>query len=213
MIRPSAILFDLDGTLIDSYPAIAASVNHVRQGRGLPALTVAEVTRHVGRGAHYLLRHTVGETDIEGSLLSYRQHHPTVIHRLTEFLPEASETLHELHRRGYHLGICSNKPVDFTRELIQHLGLKELLSAVLGPEDVERPKPAPDMLLAAMQRLNASPEGSLYVGDMVVDIETARGAGVPVWVVATGSNTAEDLDAAKPDRRLGSLGEILRLLP
>ncbi|MFM7150404.1 MAG: HAD hydrolase-like protein, partial [Gemmataceae bacterium] len=54
MIRPSAILFDLDGTLIDSYPAIAASVNHVRQGRGLPALTVAEVTRHVGRGAHYL---------------------------------------------------------------------------------------------------------------------------------------------------------------
>jgi phosphoglycolate phosphatase len=213
MLHPTAVLFDLDGTLIDSYPAIAASVNHVRALHGLPPLSVAEVTRHVGRGAANLLRDTVHRGDLAANLEAYLAHHPSVLRSGTRLLPGVRETLLALKESGRKLGICSNKAVAFTRELLAMLGLAEALDVVLGPEDVARHKPAPDMLLEALARLRVEPRQALYVGDMTVDVETARAAGVTVWVVATGSDTAEALDRAGPDRRLAGLPEIVELLP
>jgi phosphoglycolate phosphatase len=201
-----AVLFDLDGTLIDSFAAIAASVNHVRALRGLPPLAEQEVTRHVGRGATKLMAATVGVGDPAENLAAYSTHHPTVIRPLTRLLPGAKEALTALHGQGKLLGICSNKPVAFTRELIDHLGLIPLLTAVLGPEDVGRHKPAPDMLIEAMRRLKVTPSEALYVGDMTVDIETGKAAGVAVWAVATGVQTAAQLSGA--DRVIGSLTEL-----
>lgn len=203
-----AVLFDFDGTLIDSYPAIAASVNHVRSLNGLAPLSVPEVTRHVGRGPIHLLANTVGVGDPQANLAAYRAHHPTVLASGTRLLPGARETLARLHARGLRLAICSNKPVAFTRELVALLGLGNWLDAILGPEDVGRHKPAPDMLLAALDRLGVTADQALYVGDMVVDIQTARAAGLPVWVVPTGSDTLEALQAAAPDRCLSSLLEL-----
>ena len=120
--------------------------------------------------------------------------------------------LRGLKGRGFHTGICSNKPVAFTQKLVVTLGIAAWLDVLLGPEDVGRHKPAPDMLLAAMKRLNVEAAQTLYVGDMTVDVQTARAAGVRVWVVPTGSDSVETLDGAKPDRRLRGLGEILDLL-
>ena len=88
-----ALLFDLDGTLIDSYPAITASVNHVRSLHGLPPLSVAEVVPHVGYGPGHLLTHTVGVGDPQANSAAYRAHHPTVMVPLTRLLPGAAETL------------------------------------------------------------------------------------------------------------------------
>lgn len=208
-----AVLFDFDGTLIDGYPAIAASVNHVRELHQLPPLTVPQVTRHVGRGPSHLMRRTVERGDVEANVAAYKAHHPTVMCGLTVLLPGARETLAALHAAGYALGVCSNKPVAYTRALVEHLGIATYMSVVLGPEDVGRHKPAPDMLLLALERLQVKDDQVLYVGDMTVDIETARAAGVAVWVVATGSDTAEALDRAKPDRRLADLAEMVTLLP
>src|SRR5262245_40334312 len=185
---PRAVLFDLDGTLADSYPAITASVNHVRAGRGLPPLEEAEVRRYVGRGPAYLLEHTVPGTNQEADLRRYRAHHPSVMLAGTRLLPGAAEVVPALKKAGLLVGVCSNKPVAFTRKLLDHLGLAAWLDVTLGPEDVARPKPAPDMLQAALVRLQVMPAEALYVGDMVVDIETARQAGVRVWVVPTGSD-------------------------
>src|SRR5262245_38997967 len=182
-----AVLFDFDGTLIDSYPAIAASVNHVRSLHGLQPLSVEEVTPHVGHGPAHLLGATVGVGESSGNVAAYRAHHPTVMAALTRLLPGAAEVLRALKEKGLHTGICSNKPVAFTRELVAGLGLLDWLDVLLGPEDVGRHKPAPDMLLAAMRRLGVRPEQTLYVGDMAVDVQTARAAGVQVWVVPTGS--------------------------
>ncbi|MFO0927337.1 MAG: HAD-IA family hydrolase [Gemmataceae bacterium] len=203
-----AVLFDLDGTLVDSYPAIAASVNHVRGLHGLPPLSVAEVTRHVGHGPHHLLDHTVGVGEVDANVAAYRAHHPSVLRSGTTLLPGARAALAALHARGLKLGVCSNKPVDFTRELVAYLGIGDLLDLALGPEDVGRHKPAPDMLLLAMHRLGVRPDETLYVGDMTVDVETARAAGVPVWVVPTGSDSLAALDRAGPDRRLTDLAEL-----
>jgi phosphoglycolate phosphatase-like HAD superfamily hydrolase len=98
--------------------------------------------------------------------------------------------------------------VAFSRDLVAYLKIAPLLEVVLGPEDVARPKPAPDMLLAALQRLGVSAVESLYVGDMSVDVETARGAGVKVWVVATGSEERDVLERARPDRLFSNLDEM-----
>jgi phosphoglycolate phosphatase len=204
-----AVLFDFDGTLADSYAAIAASVNHVRAARGLPPLPEDQVRRHVGRGLPYLLQHCVPGTDLEVDSRRYREHHPSVMAAGTVLLPGAADTLRELHRRGLALAICSNKPKPFTQTLVQVLGIAPFLTAVFGPQDVPRPKPAPDMLVHAIRTLGVAADDALYVGDMTVDIETARGAGVRVWVVPTGSDTRAALEAARPDRIVESLSEIL----
>ena len=207
-----AIIFDFDGTLVDSYPAITASVNHVRGIHGLPPLSEDEVRRHVGRGPHYLLEHTVSGGDIEADIAAYRAHHPSVLRSGTRLMPGAADVLRDLHASGLRLGICSNKPVDFTRQLVVYLGVGSYLDLLLGPEDVPRPKPAPDMLRLALARLHVEAKQTLYVGDMTVDIQTARSAGVSVWVVPTGSDEIETLRQAQPDRLLHDLDELRGLL-
>ena len=203
-----AVLFDFDGTLADSYDAIAASVNQVRAHRGLPALSVDEVRGHVGHGPGHLLSHTVGVGDPRENEAIYRQHHPTVMKEGTRLLPGAAEVLQTLKARALQLAVCSNKPLRYTKVLLSHLGIAERFDAVLGPEDVRRPKPAPDMLVAGLARLKVPANEALYIGDMTVDITTARDAGVRVWVVPTGSDTFATLAAAKPDRLLASLAVL-----
>ncbi len=209
---PRAVLFDFDGTLADSYPAITASVNHVRAAHGLPPLAEDEVRRHVGRGPKYLLEHTVPGADVEADTARYRAHHPSVMRHRTRLLPGVAETLARLDRAGLQLAVCSNKPVAFSRELLTYLEVAPFFDVVLGPEDVPRPKPAPDMLQAGLRRLGVGAGDALYVGDMVVDIDTARAAGVRVWVVPTGSNDRATLQAARPDRLLDSFSDLGGLL-
>jgi 2-phosphoglycolate phosphatase len=203
-----AVIFDFDGTLIDSYQAITASVNHVRAAYQLPPLGEPEVRRCVGRGPVYLLQHTVPGGNFEIDMARYRVHHPSVLRSGTRLLPGVAPTLKVLHTAGLHLAICSNKPRDFTRQLLGYLGLAPLIEVVVGPEDAARIKPAPDMLLAALTQLHVAPAEALYVGDMVVDIETARSAGVKVWTIPTGSDERSALQAAQPDRLLQSFTEL-----
>src|SRR5262249_5961469 len=207
--HPRAVLFDFDGTLADSYAAITASVNHVRAAHGLPPLPEAEVRPHVGRGMPHLLAQTVPGCNQLVDQARYRAHHPSMMKPLTRLLPGAGELLAALKSGGKGVGVCSNKPRRFTRELLQHLAVDTYINVLLGPEDVPRPKPAPDMLRAGLKRLGVAPGEALYIGDMVVDIETARAAGVPVWVVATGSDELAALAAAKPERIFESLTDVL----
>ena len=207
-----AVVFDLDGTLIDSYEAIAASVNHVRAVRRLPPLSSAEVRRHVGRGAEHLLRETVPDGKVVEDVRLYKEHHPSVMGALTHLLPNVKETLQCLHAHGLALAVCSNKPVVFSRELLEGLGLSGLFQTIVGPEDAPRPKPAPDMLQEVVKRLGLPSNQVLYVGDMVIDVDTARSAGIAVWAVPTGSEDLARLEQAKPDRLLHSFSELQELV-
>jgi phosphoglycolate phosphatase len=206
-----AALFDFDGTLADSYRAITASVNHVRAHYKLAPLTPDQVRPHVGRGLPHLLKHCMPGADPELAQRLYREHHPSVLESGTVLLPGALNTLRALHERGLKVAICSNKPAPFTRTLVRTTGLSQFVDEVIGPEDVARPKPAPDMILEALKRLRLSTDEAVYVGDMTVDIQTARAAEVHVWIVATGSDTREALEAAKPDRLLDNLTQVPRL--
>ena len=204
-----AYVFDFDGTLADSFTAITSTINYVRGLRGYPPLALADVKCHVGLGAENLLEQTVPGTEIAVDLPRYREHHPTVMYDQTWLLPGAMETLTTLKSRGRKVALCSNKPRLFSEKLLVRLDIAGCFDAVLGPEDVPHPKPAPDMLLAAVRRLEMAANRVLYVGDMTVDIKAARAAGLTVWTVPTGSDTAEALVAAKPDRLLRELREVL----
>jgi phosphoglycolate phosphatase len=207
-----ALLFDFDGTLADSYAAIAASVNHVRARHNLPPLAEAEVRRHVGRGPQYLLQHTVDGVRLPEDLECYRAHHPSVMFTGTRLLPGAKEALITAKQRDLRVGVCSNKPRAFTKELLDYLDIGPYIDAAFGPEDVVRPKPAPDMLRKALSWLGVAAEDTLYVGDMVVDILTGLGASVRVWIVPTGSDDLHTLETAGPERMLRDLHELATLL-
>ncbi len=207
-----AVMFDFDGTLADSYPAIAASVNHVRKTHGLPEMPVDEVRRFVGRGPAYLLAHTVPAGTVARNVAEYKAHHPAVMKPLTHLFPGVAEALAALKKQRYELAVCSNKPRAFTVELLDYFKVASSIDLVVGPEDVPRPKPAPDMLSRALSRLGIGKAEALYIGDMSVDIETARAAGVAVWVVPTGSEDRATLEAARPDRILDRLADVAGLL-
>jgi phosphoglycolate phosphatase len=206
-----AIIFDFDGTLADSYAGITASVNHVRAVYNLAPLDESVVRRFVGRGPAALIRDTVPGADVRTAVDLYKAHHPSVMLTGTRLLPGVASTLDTLHESGLCLAVCSNKPRLFTQQLLDYLKLAEFIKVVIGPEDAPQPKPAPDMLLLAIDRLHVSPLSVLYVGDMVIDIETARAAGVAVWAVATGSQEEADLRAAGPDRLVRDFRELARL--
>ena len=211
MIR--GVLFDFDGTLADSFAAIAASTNSVRASFGLPAMTVETVRKYVGLGLGHLLAELCPGCDRSVAVARYRAHHPSVMLAGTKLFPGVREALALLHRRGYPMGVCSNKAVAFTRTLVDKLGLSDVLPVVLGPEDVAAPKPDPAMLLEGCRRLGVPPSEGLYVGDMVVDVLAAKAAGLPVWLVNVGLAGTEDPRPAGPDRILADFAELAELLP
>jgi phosphoglycolate phosphatase len=209
-----AALFDFDGTLADSFEAITASTNHTRRAHGLPPLPEEVVRRYVGYGLPHLLRELVPAADTDAAVALYREHHKTVMTSGTRPMPGVARTVPELARRGLRLAVCSNKRVEFTRRLVDALGLAPHFAAVLGPEDVEnRPKPDPVMLLEGCRRLGVSPAEAVYVGDMAIDVHTARAAGMTVWLVPGGAMGVESAAAAGPDRVLGGFADLLDLLP
>jgi 2-phosphoglycolate phosphatase len=211
----TTVLFDFDGTLADSFAAITSSTNHVRTSYKLPPLPEAEVRKYVGYGLAHLMADLVPGAPVDEAVARYRAHHATVMVAETRLMPGVAETIPELARRGLCLGVCSNKRVEFTRELVRSLGLHSFFMYVLGPDDVnQRAKPDPAMLLEGLARLKVSANEAVYVGDMIVDVQTAKAAGVPVWLVSpdeTGDSTP--VDGMGADRVLRSFTELLELLP
>ena len=203
-----AVLFDFDGTLADSFTAIAASVNHVRAHNGLSPMTEDEVKKLVGRGLPQLIADVVPAGNHPANVALYYSHHPSVMFEQTRLLPGVLDSLIALHQAGVKLGVCSNKPSSITRKLVESLDIQQYFDATLGPEDSGIPKPDPAMLELALRMLGARTSEALYVGDMAIDIETARNAGMPVWVLPTGSGDRQSLLQAKPDRLLENMGEL-----
>jgi phosphoglycolate phosphatase len=208
-----AALFDFDGTLADSFAAITASTNHVRQSYGLPALAESVVRQYVGFGLSHLMGELVPGADPEEAVRRYREHHPLVMISGTSLMPGVRETIPELHRRGIQLAVCSNKAVHFTKQLVEAFGYASIMREVMGPEDVGgRAKPDPAMVIECLKRMNIAKNDAVYVGDMSIDVKTAQAAGMTCWLVPGGAAGQESAEAAGPDRVLTGFNELLELL-
>lgn len=208
-----AALFDFDGTLANSFAGITASTNHVRQLYGLPEMTEAEVRVYVGLGLTNLIETVIPNAPLADAIAAYKSHHVSVMVSGTQLLPGVRDTLTTLHRGGIALGICSNKAVAFTKQIVASLGIAPLFQAVLGPDDVDgRAKPDPAMLLEGLTRLGVSRDETVYVGDMAVDVHAGRAAGLTVWLVEGGAAGRESAVDAGPDRVLTGFAELAPLL-
>ncbi|HXI02824.1 MAG TPA: HAD-IA family hydrolase, partial [Candidatus Saccharimonadales bacterium] len=207
------IVFDLDGTLIDSYEAITDSLNAALRAADLPPMKVDAVRGMVGMGLETLIARAMGEERVAEGVRVFREHYDRVCVAGTSVLPEVAETLDALHRRGYRMAVASNKPAHFGWRLLEGLHLRRFMTCVLGPDVVANRKPHPEMVFRAMREMQTGTRDTLYVGDMDVDVETARAAGVPVIVVPTGSRSAEDLRSAGADMLIDAFHDLLGLLP
>lgn len=211
---PEAVLFDLDGTLIDSVPDIAAATNELLALHGLAALGVGDVREMIGHGVPTLVRRAFAARSIalEGEALDLRVAEMMPIYgrhlvNLTMVLPGASQCLEALARSGVRLAVVSNKPMPFTRAICDHYGFSRHVAAVQGAEVHIPKKPAPDMLHAALGAMGAARDRSVMVGDGAADVEAARAAGLPV-VVVRGGYGGEAAEAFEPDLVIDGLADL-----
>jgi len=207
------IIFDFDGTLIDSYGAIGESLNHARAAFSLEPVSLEEVKKMVGHGLEQLIEQSIGADRVADGVRLFREKYDTICREQTTLLPQVKETIEELDRRGYQMGIATNKPSFFARPILNALEMDHLFEEVVGPNDVQNPKPDPEMLEMVMMRIGLGPEEVVYIGDMPIDVEAARSAGLPIYAVATGSAGRQELLDARPDRLLNRFGDLLTYLP
>lgn len=206
-----AAVFDLDGTLLDSYVGIHDALSAVLEHFDRPPVTLQDSRRLVGHGLEALIARVLPEElRVEGAQ-RFRFRYKVNAPKLTRLMPDAELVVSELWRRGVKLAIASNKPAVFSRQLLAGFGLEELFAFVGGPDGGFPEKPDPAMVFAALAAMGVPASETLFVGDMTVDVATARAAGLPVAVVPLGSSTREELEAERPDWLFGALAEVLGL--
>ncbi|HZG18798.1 MAG TPA: phosphoglycolate phosphatase [Herbaspirillum sp.] len=210
--RYEAIIFDLDGTLIDSAPDIAAAVNAYLAEHGHAPLSVASVERFIGNGPRRLIDDIlteqgvhldVAELDeaVEQYITHYRRHPASH----TRFFPHVREDLASLHASGVRLGICTNKPHALTHQILDLLQLSPLVEVALGADAVPACKPDPGHLRAVAAQMSLADGTWAYVGDTPVDQATAAAAGAPFFVVPWGGGSAVRVQPAQRLQRLADL--------
>ncbi len=176
------IVFDLDGTLIDSRRDIASAVNSMRAERGLAPLRVEEVSGMVGEGARMLVRRALppgtGKDDLKGALASYLAHYAEVCLQFTRPYPGIAAMLATL-APSFALAVLSNKGEDLSRRILKGLGLDRYLREVVGGDTLPTRKPNPGGLFLLADRMVVPVPRLLLVGDTWIDAETARAAGAP----------------------------------
>ena len=198
MHKLDTVIFDLDGTLLNTIEDIAASVNVTLSRWGRPERTVAEVRDFVGNGLRRTLTLALGEDrplpEFEEALAFLIRHYEENCLIKTAPYPGILPLLDALKARGYKLGIVSNKTDPAVKHL-HSLFFSGTVGAAIGEHPGVRRKPAPDTVFEAMALLGSAPESCIYVGDSEVDLLTARNSGIPCISVLWGFRDKEDMEA------------------
>lgn len=215
--QPSTVLFDLDGTLIDTAPDFIRCLNELRQQHGLSALPADRIRRSVSNGARAMVRVGFG----------LEPEHPDYLAKHTAFLDlyeagVAVETrlfegmdalLQSLEQRGIPWGIVTNKPVRFAAPLVQALGLAERCASLVCPDHVTDRKPHPEALFLACKQIGAGPARAVYVGDHQRDIEAGRNARMKTIAVRYGYiEEPETVDLWQADIIADTVNDLAKLL-
>lgn len=216
MPAPSAFLFDLDGTLADTLPDIAASANHVRAQHGLPPLPLPAVQAMVGHGARALLALALAERlppdgpargpFLDAAFTAYAAHHATACTQHARLFPGVAAHLAALAAAGHPLAVVTNKPRRFAVPIVAHLGLEPWLPVVVGGDDAAAPKPDPAPLQLALARLGASVAGACMVGDGLPDLRAGKALGIRTIACLYGYGDQRQLRAEGADEYWSAFG-------
>ncbi|GAA6131311.1 phosphoglycolate phosphatase [Halopseudomonas sabulinigri] len=214
---PQLVMFDLDGTLMDSVPDLAAAVDQMLALRSRPAAGVERVRDWVGNGAAVLVRralagglhHTgVDDTEAQAALADFLRCYAGD-HSRTTVYPGAAEFLSFLRGQGVKLALVTNKPERFLPELLGEKGLGDSFDWLVGGDTLPMQKPDPGALLWVLQQAGVTADQALFVGDSRNDVRAARAAGVPVVAVSYGYNHGEPIAAENPDLLVDSLDALI----
>lgn len=207
--RYRGVVFDLDGTLVDSYEALARAVNFARAQTGYGPLDQARIKSFVGDGLETLLERAFegGAVPPEARSL-FENHYDSICCEESRTLEEVEETVASLYAEGFSMAVCTNKPTFFSRKILEFLGIGRFFEAIVGPDLAGARKPDPRHVRYAQEATGCSPEETLFVGDMLIDIEAARNAGLDIAVIPTGSTDAAVLREAHADYFLERFSDI-----
>lgn len=206
------IIFDLDGTLVNAYPAIIKSFNYTMQKLGYPKQNNLTIRRAVGWGDDNLLKPFLNPKDFKKALLLYRRHHKNTLVKDSRLLPKVESVLSYLKDKGYKLAVASNRPTKFSWILIRHLKIEKYFDYVLCADRLRHIKPHPEILNRIRQRFSLRPGQTLYVGDMTIDVQAGRRAKIKTIAIGTGSNTIQELKKQRPYRIINKIKDLLKIL-
>ncbi|MBF0181947.1 MAG: phosphoglycolate phosphatase [Magnetococcales bacterium] len=215
------VLFDLDGTLVDSAPDLWGAMNHVLTSRGREPLPLDQVRHLVGNGARTLLARGFwgegaeppnGDDAFEEAVAAFLDHYRLHLVDHSRPYPGVPEALESLTRQGIPLAVVTNKPERFARSMLEQLGMASRFALVVGGDTLPTRKPDPAPLHHALESLGAPAGLGVMVGDSEVDLEAARNAGIPVILHARGYNRGIDVRQLRPDRVMEHFDQLSELL-
>lgn len=209
------VIFDLDGTLVDSVDDLCNSVNAARAYMGLPPLPRDLIASYVGNGAPVLIRRAMGpeatEEQVQEALAFFLSYYREHMLDHTRPYPGVVETLEKLERQGVKMAVLTNKPQRFSRDLCAGLGLAPYFFQIYGGNSFEQKKPDPVGIRTLIEEAGAKPAETWMVGDSATDVLTARNAGVRSVGVTYGISP-ETLKETPPDYLIHSMTELPGLL-
>ncbi|SNB45740.1 HAD-IIIA family hydrolase [Geobacter sp. DSM 9736] len=206
------VIFDLDGTLVDSLPDLTDAVNHFMMMTGRKALGMGDVRKLVGQGARYLVEHALHDADASevdhclNLFLSYNEKHLVERSRL---YPGVLETLGELKDQGATIALVSNKVEHLCRKLLSLLKIDEYFYVILGGDSLPTRKPSPDPIVKVLQDLSIPPSNAVMIGDSINDMVAGKAAGVATVGCRFGYGQPEELKQA--DFIINDLPALLQL--
>lgn len=221
LLEKKLIIFDLDGTLIDSGDDLALALNITLRELGRQEFSEATIHQWVGNGAQMLVKRALsGSVNIdetinvelfEKALALFLEHYKKNVCVKTKLYPNVKKTLQTLQNRGYTLAIVTNKPIAFVPKILEVLQIEHHFKLVLGGDSLQEKKPSPAPLLHVCSKLGFTPKESLMVGDSKNDILAAKAAKIDSIGVTYGYNYGEDISVYGPTLKVGNFLEIINL--
>lgn len=203
-----AVLFDLDGTLIDHFRIIYRCYCYALAQMGLDPVSFEKVKASVGGSIPITFGKLVPKENIDRGVTLFREHFDQIWHEEVNVLPGAAGLLRQLHGEGKRLAVFTNKEGNRSRKILAHTGLDQWLDGVYGTLDTEWRKPQPAFTRYALEQLGATAENCCMIGDSPYDIEAASAVQMPCYVVATGSHTLAEL---KNSQATGAYPDLVTL--
>lgn len=214
------VMIDLDGTLIDSAPDLAASANRMLQALGMPTYEQAQVAQWIGNGVSRLVKRALtGEMHAEPDAGLYERGYAVFLEAYAELVSDQSrpypgvvEGLEKLQAAGFQLACITNKAAAFTLPLLKDLGLDKYFKLIISGDTLAKKKPDPLPLLHACEHFGITPDHGVLIGDSVNDTQAARNAGMPVILVPYGYNRGQDVRELEPEAVIPSLEQATEYL-
>ncbi len=210
MTRKKLFIFDVDGTLVNSYKAIERSLNFTRKKFGRLPVSSIKVKRSVGKGDRPFIEVFFGQEESEEALDIYRRHHEKALLRYAKLYPKTKKVLSLLRRRKKILAVASNRPAYFTDILLRRLDIKKYFHVVYCGDELKSYKPKPKILRVILKRFCIEKNDAVYIGDMALDVETAKRAKIEAVFKKGGSSSLSEVSCYKEKKVIGDLEDIFK---